>query len=225
MSNIDFLTNEEIEFIERTIIFPDFTDEKTLNCFSWWNKLVLKVVNKTANQDEMLQYDRIRDIENLVTLLKGDIPDSILQYLEIMDTLDEREKTFLLKAMVEINMHEEENKFNLECLKKTLKEDYEQDLNEPFIENFINEAQNEYVEQQKYERMYETIENMEFENLNDNIMLEFCLLLFKGLDDENNKLSNGIKQIDKKIVSYLIFKYSSKISMTVEDDNPSKKME
>ncbi len=225
MVNTDSLTDKEIEYIERAMIFRNIKDEKTMKCFSWRAKIQCNIFEKTANQDEILQYGRIRDMENLITLLGGYIPESIVEYLEIAPICDEIEKTFLLKAMLEISMHEIEDTFSFDCLKKLFKDDYEQDLNDPFIKKLIKELQNDYIEEQKYERMYEIIENLKFENLNDKTIVEFLMLLFKSLNNESGKkMYYKIEQIDKKMVVYLILRYSSKLSINFEDDISNKKI-
>ena len=85
--------------------------------------------------------------------------------------------------------------------------------------------QNDYIEEQKYERMYEIIENLKFENLNDKTIVEFLMLLFKSLNNESGKkMYYKIEQIDKKMVVYLILRYSSKLSINFEDDISNKKI-
>lgn len=217
-------TEEEINFIKRTKITANITDPKTIEAFSWWNRgIVLKVVDGVASQEEVLIYKRMKEVDNLIALLSGGVPRTIHEYMLRSDGWDEEEKEFMMKAMLENSFYDVEDTFHLSYLRKMFKEEYEQDLDEPFIENMINQMQREYEEKEEYGRIYATMQNVEFKALDDDLILNLLLLLYRDLNDSNIKKRMMLRTMDNKMLVYLIVRYSSKISMTLDKETKKKK--
>jgi len=211
MNNEIVLNDKEIDFIRYTIIYTDFTTHKTREYFSWRNSLEFKMLNKQANKNEEFQYNRLREIENFTILLSDNgIPTTLEEIIERSNeqVIDNIEKDFYLKVLLQENWNEMEDSLHLDQLKRYFDEQEEQDLDEPFIQDLINELQYNFKESKKYERMYEMTQSINFEYLNKNDLAMICLTIFRELNKPLDKtIRRCIREIDKKMLAYLILRF------------------
>ena len=113
-----------------------------------------------------------------------------------------------------------ENSVYLEQLKEYFVEQEEQDLDEPFIQDFINKLQYNFKESQKYDRMYAMIQEIDFKYLNKNDLAMICLNIFRELNKPENKtIRSTIKEIDIKMLVYLILRFGFDFSKTNDGSN------
>lgn len=223
MNNEIVLNDKEIDFIRYTIIHTDLTNQKTREYFSWRSSLEFKVFSKQANKNEEFQYNRLREIENFTNLLSDNgIPETIEEIIERSDDqiIDNIEKDFYLKVLLQENWVEMENSIYLEQLKEYFVEQEEQDLDEPFIQDFINKLQYNFKESQKYDGMYAMIQNINFEYLNKNDLAMICLNIFRELNNPEDKtIRRNIRELDKKMLVYLILRFGFDFSKTNDGSN------
>ena len=138
------LTEEEIEFIKHTIINPELKNPECMKWFSWRNQITRIATSKENNNYEVIkQYERIREIENFFTILKEEYCTSIIELSQKLEIMDDIEKEFHTKVLLEYITIDMEDTFNYLEWTKAFEED-ENDINDPFIQDMIKEITSKF---------------------------------------------------------------------------------
>jgi hypothetical protein len=203
-----FLNEKEVEYLKWAIIYADVRDEKTKRQLDTYVRLSGKYRSKTISEEELIQYNRLREICNFVDIITEDErPKSIEEINRRYEEgyYDDIQKDLFSDMVVQQSMDEIEDKLNLDELVRYMKEVEEQDINEPFIRDLIKSIYTEYKSDVKYERMYRLLQNINFKYINQNDMYMICFYIYKELKNPLDRyMKRSIRLLDKNMLIYLL---------------------
>lgn len=216
------LNKEEIEYIKRTMIY--FEEIKPgadiLKVLSWRNTLERKVLKEEATSEEVVQYERLREIEIFMDMLSGFVPKDIFEFSDFAQILDERDMKFMAKIMLNELDLDIRDAFDRKELEKELEEEYEQDIEEPFIKDLIDKLLKEGSKGDKFRKVDSGIESAEFEHISDETIASIAYLILKETQNakkNNQKLKFNIKKLNKNTLLYLVMKNLAKAPVQIEE--------
>jgi len=203
-----FLNEKEVDYLKWAIIYADVRDEKTKRQLDTYVSLSRKYRNKTISEDELIQFNRLREMCNFVDIITEDErPESIDEINRRYEEgyYDDIQKELFSDMVVQQSMDEIEDKLNLDELVRYMKEIEEQDINEPFIRDLIKSIYTEYKSDVRYERMYRLIQNINFKYINQNDMFMICFYIYKELKNPLDRyMKRSIRLLDKNMLIYLL---------------------
>ena len=203
-----FLNEKEVDYLKWAIIYADVRDEKTKRQLDTYVSLSRKYRNKTISEEELIQFNRLREMCNFVDIITEDErPESIDEINRRYEEgyYDDIQKELFSDMVVQQSMDEIEDKLNLDELVRYMKEIEEQDINEPFIRDLIKSIYTEYKSDVRYERMYRLIQNINFKYINQNDMFMICFYIYKELKNPLDRyMKRSIRLLDKNMLIYLL---------------------
>ena len=225
MNANSFLSEEEVQYLKWVSIYSDIRTQETKEQLNWYLQLARKYSHKTASEEELLQFNRLREIDNFVKIITEDerpedVEDVVKRYEE--GYYDDMQKDLFSQMVIQQNFDTIEDMFSIEEIKKHLIEVEGQDINEPFIQDLIKQIFSEYKEDQKYERMFRLIQNINFKYLSNNDKYMICFIIYKELNHPLNRyIKRTVREMDKTLLAYLINKLQMRFTLT--DNNPNNK--
>ena len=203
-----FLNEKEVDYLKWAIIYADVRDRKTKDQLGIYVSLSGKYRNKTISEEELIQFNRLREMCNFVDIITEDErPESIDEINRRYEEgyYDDIQKELFSDMVVQQSMDEIEDKLNLDELVRYMKKVEEQDINEPFIRDLIKSIYTEYKSDVRYERMYRLIQNINFKYINQNDMFMICFYIYKELKNPLDRyMKRSIRLLDKNMLIYLL---------------------
>jgi len=205
------LSAEEIEYIKKVYIwYEDIRPgSETMKQLEWRMELERKVLKKEATPEEIIQYERLRDIEFFTDIIFGHIPKNMSDYMMHSGFADKREKDFMLKMVMEEDLTGLKLAFSEGHYKKLLQEEYEQDIEEPYIKELIQETLRREKEMKRLAFMAEKIDGAEFEYIDDETIMSIAYLILKEAKiakETDQRVRSSIKYVDRDVLLYLVLK-------------------
>lgn len=204
----NYLSEKEIEYLKWAIIYPDVRDNKTKEQLDIYVDLSRKYRNKTISEDELLLFNRLREISGFVDIISEDErPDSIEEINKRYEDgyYNDIQKDLFSDMVVQQSIDKIEDKVSLNEIVNYMKDVENQNINEPFIRDLIKSIYTEYKSDVKYERMHRLIQNINFQYINQNDMFMICFYLYKELKHPLNRyMKRSVRLLDKNMLIYLL---------------------